>query len=89
MSYLPASFDISIPENRMRVRSWMVRVCGMVAHNDAGVTLGRLRVRFKRRLHWQSIPTTMQTGRKRGQAQGAKGYHPEQPETEDDSGDGI
>ena len=35
MSYLPASFDISIPENRMRVRSWMVRVCGMVAHNDA------------------------------------------------------
>ena len=35
MSYLPISFDISKPENREIVRKWMVRVCQMVAHNNA------------------------------------------------------
>jgi hypothetical protein len=35
MSYLPSSFDISVPENRVMVRNWMVKVCGMVAHNNA------------------------------------------------------
>jgi len=35
MDYLPNNLDLSLPENRLRIRNWMVRVCGVVATENA------------------------------------------------------
>jgi hypothetical protein len=35
MEHLPTTLDLSLPENRSKFRLWMVRVCGIVATENA------------------------------------------------------
>jgi hypothetical protein len=35
MEYLPTSLDLALPEHRMRVREWMVRICHVVVTENA------------------------------------------------------
>jgi hypothetical protein len=35
MEYLPLTLDLALPENRMKMRTWMVRVCQSVVHENA------------------------------------------------------
>ena len=35
MEYLPSSLDLTLPENRLKMRTWMVRICHMVVTENA------------------------------------------------------
>lgn len=35
MLYLPATLDLALPEHRLRVREWMVRICHVVVTENA------------------------------------------------------
>ena len=35
MALVPPNFDVSQPENRAKVRDWMIRVCGVAIQNHA------------------------------------------------------
>jgi hypothetical protein len=34
MEHLPQSVDLSLPENRRKIRDWMVRICGVITQRN-------------------------------------------------------